>query len=64
MIIGHNAGYKTDILEYNNNNNIKRIFIIDNLKSRAYNKNSTFYNNEIPCGLLLDTLKNNYSFIY
>jgi len=64
MIIGHNAGYKTDILEYNNNNKINRIFIIDTLKSRAYNKNTTYYNEEIPCGLLLDTLKNNYSFIY
>ena len=64
MIIGHNAGYKTDILEYNNNNNINRIFIIDNLKSRAYNNNSTYYDNNVPSALLLDTLNNKYNFIY
>lgn len=64
MIIGHNAGYKTDILEYDDNNKKHRIFIIDNLKSRAYNDNTTYYNKNIPCALLLDTINNTYSFIY
>ena len=64
MIIGHNAGYKTDIIKFDNNDKEYKIFIIDNLKSRAYNDNTTYNNNNIPCALLLDTLNNNYSFIY
>ena len=64
MIIGHNAGYQTDIIEYDNYDKKNKIFIIDNLKSRAYNENTTYYNNNIPCALLLDVLNNNYSFIY
>ena len=38
MIIWINEGYKEDMIEYDDNNEKHRIFIIDNLKSRAYNE--------------------------
>lgn len=61
LVIGHNAGYNTD------NTKCKcktTIWHIDNLKSRAFSKNSTYNDKDVAYALLFNTENNSYISIY